>query len=41
VRYGCDGTNTPVQGNKDAVPGADFEILLTGNHTLSSANFMP
>jgi serralysin len=40
LRFGFDGTNTLVQGNVDAVLGADFEILLTGNQALSAANFV-
>jgi Ca2+-binding RTX toxin-like protein len=40
LRYSFDGTNTLVQGNIDAALGADFEILLTGNHTLVASDFM-
>jgi serralysin len=40
LRYSFNGTNTLVQGNVDAVLGADFEILLTGNQALLAANFV-
>jgi len=39
LRYAFDGTDTWVQGDIDGNGVADFEIVLTGNHTLGAGDF--
>ncbi len=40
LRYEFDGTSTHVYGNVDTRLGADFEIVLIGQYTLTGADFV-
>ncbi|WGM40406.1 hypothetical protein [Caulobacter sp. NIBR1757] len=40
LRYEFDGADTHVFGDVDGDGGADFEVLITGAHTLTSARFL-
>ena len=40
LRYSFAGTNTLVEGDVDGGGAADFQIQLTGNHTMTAADLM-